>query len=72
MLAEAVVVQSVIATRLGDGSREVQIVMGGRDLYLLPKSTLALGPTQPTIQGVPGFLMGEGLCGHEDTNLCGG
>jgi len=42
-------------------------MMGGRDFYLLPKSTPALGPTQSTIQGVPGSLMGEDLSGHEHT-----
>ena len=50
MLAEAVVVQSIV-TRLGDGLREIQIIVGGRNFYLLPKSTLALWPTQSTIQG---------------------
>jgi len=35
------------------------MMMGGRDFYLLPKSTPALGPTQPTIQGDQGFNGGR-------------
>lgn len=69
MLAEAVIVQSIV-TRLGVGLCEVQIIVGGRDFIFSQSPHRLWGPH--SIQGVPGSLMGEGLSGHDHTNLCGG